>query len=321
MFIDNLKKTIKKHDLIKTGDNILIGVSGGPDSLTLLYALNALRDEFALSLHVAHLDHMLREDSAADREFVEKTCRGLNLPVTSTRVDVKEQAKNRSLEETAREARLDFFFRVARKIKCAKIALGHNLDDQAETVLMRLLRGSGLYGLSGMLPKREIKGFQIIRPLIETRRRDIEKFLKRKGIRPRIDSTNAQELYFRNSIRNKLLPLLEKAYNPNIKEILSKTAETIGQDYDFLSGRARTTVSSPKKGLKLDSLRRMHPSLRRMALRLAFQRLKGNMRTITFKHIEELEDLIARRPVGSIVDLPGSFSVLKKKNTLVFYRR
>jgi tRNA(Ile)-lysidine synthase len=321
MFMDSLKKTIKKYDLIRSGDSILAGVSGGPDSLTLLYTLNTLRKELNFSLHVAHLDHMLRKNSAADRKFVEKICRKLDLPVTTARVDIKKQSKNRSIEEAAREARFNFFFRVAKKTKSAKIALGHNLDDQAETVLMRLLRGSGLSGLSGILPKREMNGFLIIRPLIETRRRDIEKFLKRKGIRPRIDSTNAQDIYFRNNIRNKLMPLLERAYNPNIKTILSNTAESIGQDYDLLNRYARIKLSSLGRELKLNKLRGMHPSERRMVLRLAFQRLKGNMRTITFKHIQELEDLIDNRPSNSIVDLPGSFSVLKKKNTLVFYRR
>jgi len=321
MFLDAVRKTILKYNLITRGDRIIAGVSGGPDSLALLYTLNALRKEFGFELQVAHMDHMLRKNSAADREFVEKICRKLGLPVTAEARDVKKLSKNRSIEEAARQARLDFFFRSAKKGKCNKIALGHNLDDQAETVLMRLLRGSGLYGLSGILPKREINGFLVIRPLIETRRRDIEIFLRRKGAKPRIDSTNAQDIYFRNNIRNKLLPLLERSYNRNIKTILSNTAESIGQDYDFLSRYAQMKFLPTGGKLKLAELRRMHPSLRRMTLRQAFQRLKGDTRTLTFKHIQELEDLIANRPSGSIVDLPGSFSVQKKTNTLVFYRR
>lgn len=321
MFTDTVKKTIRKYDLIRPGDNILAGVSGGPDSLTLLYTLNALRKELGFKLRVAHLDHMLRKDSAADRVFVETLCRKLGIPATSASINVKKLSKNRSTEEAARHARLELFFRAAKKNKCNKIALGHNLDDQAETVLMRLLRGSGLSGLSGMLPKREINGFLLIRPLIETRRRDIENFLKRKGIKPRIDRTNAQDIYFRNNIRNKLLPLLERAYNPNIKTLLSNTAESVGQDYDILCRCAQKKLHSQGGKLKLDKLQLMHPSMRRMSLRLAFQRLKGDTRTLTFKHIQELEDLIANRPANSIVDLPGGFSAQKRKNILVFYRR
>lgn len=321
MLIDSVRKTIRKYDLIRPGDSILAGVSGGPDSLTLLYTLNTLSREFDFTLRVAHLDHMLRRDSAADREFVENICRRIGLACDCASADIRKISKNRSTEEAARQARLEFFFLDAKKNKCNKIALGHNLDDQAETVLMRLLRGSGLSGLSGILPKREISGFTIIRPLIETRRRDIEKFMKRKGIRPRIDSSNAQDIYFRNNIRNKLLPLLERSYNPNIKTILSNTAESVGQDYDFISRYAQIRLAAPGCRLRLDKLRKMHPSLRRMALRLAFQRLKGDTRTLTFKHIQEIEDLIANRPVNSIVDLPGNFSAQKKKNTLVFYRR
>ena len=149
-------------------------------------------------------------ESAKDREFVEKICRKLGLPVTSAAINIKEIAGKGSLEEICRNARLGFCFKTAQRVKADKIALGHNLDDQAETVLMRLMRGSGLYGLSGILPKKELYGFTIIRPLIEVKRREIEAFLKRKNIRPRIDPSNSQDIFLRNKIRNDLLPLLEE---------------------------------------------------------------------------------------------------------------
>ena len=244
MIIEKVKNTIKRCRLIDKYDKIIVGVSGGPDSLALLYILNTLKKELKLKIHIAHLDHMLRKNSAQDRKFVEGLARKLKLPVTTAQINVKALAKKGSLEEIARNARLGFLFKVARDTRADKIALGHNLDDQAETVLMRILRGTGLYGLAGILPKREISGYQIIRPLIEVRRKEIETYLKQKKIRPRIDISNSQEIYFRNKIRHKLLPLLEKEYNKNAKEVLSNMAETVGNDYDYLSGKAKAAYVS-----------------------------------------------------------------------------
>ena len=208
--LKKVKETIKKYGLIAPGDAILIGVSGGPDSVVLLCILNNLKKELKLKLHVAHLDHMLRTDSASDAEFVRKLCQRFKLPFTLGKINVKAQANKGSLEESARNIRLDFLFKTAKAIKAKKIALGHNFDDQSETVLMRICRGTGLYGLCGILPIREISGFRIIRPLLEIRRAQIESYLKAKGIKPRRDSSNSSDLYLRNKIRNRLMPLLEK---------------------------------------------------------------------------------------------------------------
>ncbi len=319
MILEKVKKTIKRYNLIDKGDKIIVGVSGGPDSVVLLYILKSLSKELKISLHVAHLDHMLRKDSYKDREFVEKLAHKLKIPVTVAEINIKELAKAGSLEEIARNARFGFLFKVARDIKADKIALGHNLDDQAETVLMRIIRGAGLYGLSGILPKRNITGYQVIRPLIEVKRREIETFLKRKKIRPRIDTSNLEDIYFRNKIRNRLLPLLEKEYNKNIKEVLSNMSESIGYDYDYLMHVAQRSIRQSKTKLNLTRLIKLHPAIRRLVLRMTIARVKGDTRRITFAHIKELEDLIFNRPVNSIVDLPKGVSVVKKKNQLFFY--
>lgn len=178
--IDKTIKTIKRCNLIRQNDKIVVGVSGGPDSVALLYILNFLKNELKITLHVAHLDHMLRKDSHQDRIFVENLAKKLKLPVTSTDINVKAIAKRGSIEEICRNVRLGFLFKVAKDINADKIALGHNLDDQAETILMRIIRGTGLHGLSGILPKRQIYGYTIIRPLIEIKRKEIEAFLKKK---------------------------------------------------------------------------------------------------------------------------------------------
>lgn len=321
MFLDKAKNTIKKYNLINKGDRIVVAVSGGPDSVALLYLLNGLRDELKITLHIAHLDHMLRPGSYKDRIFVEKLAEKLKIPATTTQLNIKELAKKGSAEEIARNARLGFLFRVAGRIKADKVALGHNLDDQAETVLMRVIRGAGLYGLSGILPKRKIAGFCIIRPMIESRRNEIEVWLKKKKIKPCIDKTNMEDIYLRNKLRNRLLPLLEKEYNPNIKEVLSSMALCAGYDYDYLSRMAARTAKRFGSRINLDKFLKLHPAMQNLVLRLEFARVKGNMRRIGFVHIKEINDLILSRPVNSVVDLPSGVSVVKKKKTLLFYRR
>ncbi len=321
MILDKVKKTIANYNLINKGEKIVVGVSGGPDSVALLLLLNTLKKELKISLHIAHLDHMLRSNSYKDREFVEKLAERLNIPVTAAKINVKELAKKGSLEEIARNARLGFLFKVARDVKADKIALGHNLDDQAETVLMRVIRGAGLYGLSGILPKKEIYRREIIRPLIEVRRKEIEGFLKRKRVQPRIDTSNLKDIYFRNKIRNRLVPLLEKEYNRNIKEVLSNTAQSLGYDYDYLNCYAERLAKGSKNSINLNWLVKLHPSIRRIVLRRAITRVKGDTRRITFIHIKELEDLLLNRPPNSVVDLPKGISAVKKKNRIFFYRK
>lgn len=320
LVLEKVRNTIKRYNLIAAQDRIVVGVSGGPDSVALLYLLKDLKKQLNINLHIAHLDHMLRNDSYKDREFVERLAGKLEIPITTAQINVAQLTKNGgSPEEIARNARLGFLFRVAKNIKAEKIALGHNLDDQAETVLMRILRGAGLYGLSGISPKREIAGYEIIRPLIEVRRKEIEAFLKRKKIRPRVDRTNFEDIYFRNKLRNRLIPLLERECNKNIKEVLSNMAHTVGDDYDYLSRIANKFATKSGARIDLTKLLKLHPAIQRLILRAMIVKIKGDTRRITFQHIRELEDLALNRPTGSIVDLPKGVSVLKNRKSLSFY--
>ncbi|MDI6605644.1 MAG: tRNA lysidine(34) synthetase TilS [Candidatus Omnitrophota bacterium] len=321
MILTRAKETIKKYGLLNKGDKIVVGVSGGPDSIALLYLLDKLKHEFKLKLYVAHLDHMLRQDSFRDAEFVKKTADKLRIPARISRLNIKELTAKGSLEEIARNARLGFFFKVARQVKAKKVALGHTIDDQAETVLMRILRGTGLYGLSGILPKREIAGYKIIRPLIEIKKSEVEAFLKRKKITSRIDASNLEDIYFRNKIRNRLLPLLEAEYSRNIKGLLANMAQSAGCDYDCLLRIALRSMRRIKNKIALAKLKKLHPALQRIILRGMIAALKGNTRRITFRHMLELEDLVLKRPLNSIVDLPGEVSAVKRKSCLYFYRR
>jgi tRNA(Ile)-lysidine synthase len=186
---------------------------------------------------------------------------------------------------------------------------------------MRILRGTGLYGLSGMLPVRQMCGFTIIRPFLEVRRREIERYLKKRKILPRIDPSNSEDIYLRNKIRNTLLPLLEKRYNRNIKEVLSNLAESAGYDYDYLDRACRKEAGKINSRLDLQKLLKSHQAIRRLMVRLYIARIKGDTRRITFQHIKEIEDLAAHRPQNSVVDLPKGISVIKKKASLVFFLR
>lgn len=319
--LNQFKATIKKYGLIVKGDKILVGVSGGPDSLTLLYLLNSIKKEFRLTLHIAHLDHGLRKDSNKDLEFVKGLAKRLKIPVTTKQINLSKLQKRDSLEQAARNIRLDFLIHTAKKADCHKISLGHNFDDQAETVLMRLIRGTGLYGLAGILPERKIKGMVFIRPLLEIKRKDIEKYLKQKKIIPRRDPTNRGTLFLRNRIRNKLIPLLEHSFNPKIKEILVNTAENAGLDYAYLKKIGQKALAScsvlkqSSLSINLKQFLKYHLAIQRLLLRLAIEDLIGNTRRLTYKHWHEIRALIYHRPIGSIVDLPR-ISVHKKKSSL-----
>lgn len=326
--LGKFKQSVKRYQLIKANDTIVIGVSGGPDSVCLLYLLKVLQKELNLTLYIAHLDHMLRgKDSEKDARFVFELSGKLNIPAIFKKVDIAKLAQKGSFEELARKERFDFFFETAKRVKAKKIALGHTLDDQAETVLMRMLRGSGLMGLSGILPSKKMGDFVIIRPLLEIQRSEIEKFLRLKKITPRIDITNQSEVYLRNRIRHKLLAELKK-YNPNIKTVLAAAAWHIALDYDYLLAagfkafqaiKAAETRSSIKLNLRKFFL--LHPALQNLAIRFTFERLKGDTRRLTARHIKEIKDMVYNRPVGSIVDLPFKISLRLDKACIRAYFR
>ncbi len=319
--LNNFIETVKKYKLIQKGDKILVGVSGGPDSLALLLKLDSLKTDLNLTLHIVHLDHGLRKDSCADALFVKRWGEKLNLPVTLKRLAVRSIKPKGSLEEFFRQERLNFFVRTAKIIKADKIALGHNLDDQAETVLMRLLRGTGLSGLSGISAKRIMYGAVFIRPFLETRRSQIDKFLKSKAVVPRLDSTNQDDVFLRNKIRHHLIPLLKSRYNRNILEVLANLAQTASLDYEYLDQVAARTLSGNPLRLNLKKIVKLHPAILRLKLRQTIACVSGDTRRINFAHIKELEDLIFARPNESIVNLPKGVFVQKSRNYLRFLKR
>ena len=234
MLLNQVKRSIDRNHLLDQGDRLVVGVSGGLDSMVLLHLLNTYRQEYNLSLVIAHVNHGLRPDeSEKEAELVQEESRRLGLPFEYGQFNVKEFQKARGLspQDAARRIRFRFFNDLFRKHGAQKITLGHNADDQVETVLLRLIRGSGLRGLKGMLPIRQGK---VIRPLLETWRREIESFAIQNGIPFLQDSSNLKKNYLRNKLRLDLIPLIEKEYQPNFKKVIVKTSTILKEEDDYL---------------------------------------------------------------------------------------
>lgn len=326
MFIEKVRRTIKKYRMLDKHDKVLAGLSGGPDSVVLLHVLLQLKKEYGLDIHAAHLDHGFRgEESREDRRFCERLAKKMKLDITCKEVDVPTIARQKeiSLEEAARLERYDFFRQVCSKKNIRKIAVGHNKDDQAETVLMRVIRGSGMTGLGGISPVRDLAGLTIIRPLIETTRREIEGFTKENNLSFRHDSSNDKLIFTRNRVRQELIPYLEKNFNPNIKEGLANMAENLRLENEFLEKFAKrkfkgmSRVKTNELAIDIKKFKKQPEAMRKRILRSALACLNGNLRRFTYQHWKEMEELIDKRPGNSIVDLPGGINVIKNKTSLI----
>ena len=311
-FVQCTHRFITQHQMIQPKETVLVGVSGGVDSLALLYALHALRHQLDCQLHVAHLDHGFREDSAADAAYVVQQADRLGLPISSTRIDVPQlmQEQKLSAEVAARRTRYQFYECVSERIGATKIALGHHRGDQAETVLMNLLRGAGASGLKGILPVREGK---FIRPLLAFSRKEIEDFVAQLGLQPRRDATNYQLDYLRNRTRLELIPFLESTYNSNLQNILNQTAELLRAESDYLETLAHDAFqacrieSCTPDTVVLDRrlFREHHLALRRRILRLSVAEVLGEVRDLYFNHFESMLNLIDGEAPNSALHLPN----------------
>jgi tRNA(Ile)-lysidine synthase len=311
-FLEKVKQTIARYELLGKGDRVLVAVSGGPDSVALLYALLEIKDEFDLDLCVAHLNHKLRgRESDEDEKLVKNLAQKLDLKFFSKSIDVKKEARKMklSLEEAARLVRYRYLENLADRIKADKIAMGHQADDQAETFLMRLLRGAGGLGLSGIPPKRG----RIIRPLIEIKREEIEKFLKEKRQSYRIDSSNLLPNYFRNKIRLLLLPLIKKKFNPKIVEVLNRTSNIISSQQQYVEKNSEEilrfickTKMKDKIVLDLKKFINYDISLKREMIRLCVKEINEDLQDLSFDSIERALDLIQRKKSGRKVKLTGN---------------
>jgi tRNA(Ile)-lysidine synthetase-like protein len=231
--IKTVLNTINENNMFTSGDKVIVAVSGGPDSLCLLHILYKLKERLNISLYVAHVNHCLRgNESDEDEKFVKEFCKKINVEFRSIKVDINKVASkyNLSCETAGRKIRYEFFEELKSQFGAQKIAVAHNANDQAETVLMRIMRGTGLDGLTGIKPVRDDI---FVRPLINTTRNEIEKYCEENGLKPRIDKTNYETIYSRNKIRLELIPYMEKNFNKDVIRSLNRLAQTIRVDNDY----------------------------------------------------------------------------------------
>jgi tRNA(Ile)-lysidine synthase len=297
--------------MVEGGAPVLAAVSGGPDSVALLHLLNELREVFDYHLKVAHMNHGVRgSESDADAAFVKDLAGTLELDAVFEKVDAPALAEKekQSLEEACRDARRRFLLETAQKSGCRVIATGHHRDDQAETVLMRLMRGAGVTGLAAIQPKTP-DGF--IRPLIECRRMEIREFLEESGIPFRADPSNLDKTHLRNRVRLDLLPLLERQFNPSIVDVLCRTATNMADAEALLSQLGLNALretevesESDRMSLDLDRLRAYDESVWRYVFRSAYETLVGDSRGLTHRHLQSLVDLVGDRSTGTTIHLP-----------------
>ena len=313
-FVKRVRDTILKYSMIEKGHTVLVAVSGGPDSVALLHALLELRDSLGFGLAACHLDHGFRgEESAADAEFVEALCLKMGIACDVRRVDVPALMSEWGMgaEEAGRRARYMFYEDAASKTSASRVALGHTLDDQAETVLMRLIRGSGLDGLTGIPPVRGM----YIRPLLYVSRREVEKYCAATGAAWRTDSTNQEPLYFRNQVRLQLVPCLER-WNPRLREILSDTADRLREDASYLdlAGRATTGRLARRENgrafIARDRFNGLHPAMKRYVLRALAREIYGESAEaayvpLGYGHVEAIISLAESGSPVRVLHLPG----------------
>ncbi len=326
-FVQCTHRFITQHQMIQPKETVLIGVSGGVDSLALLYALHTLRHELDCQFHIAHLDHSFRKDSADDAVYVAAQADRLDIPISMDRIDVPQLMLDQKLsaEMAARRARYRFYQCASERIGATKIALGHHRGDQAETVLMHLLRGTGASGLTGILPVRDGK---FIRPLLAFSRKEIEDFVAQLGLRPCRDPTNYQLDYLRNRVRLELIPILERAYNANVQNALNQTAELLQAESDYLETLAYdafqacriASCSSDTVVLDRCLFREYHLALRRRILRLAVAEVFGEVRDLYFNHFESMLILIEGEAPNSALDLPNGGAFRRAYNRLLLQK-
>jgi tRNA(Ile)-lysidine synthase len=327
-FLKKIKDTLRHYGMIKKGDRILVAVSGGADSVCLFKALLMLKSELGVELVVANMDHCLRgTESKSDSGFVRLLAKREGTDLFYKKVDVRSGGKKGiSTEERAREKRYAFLKKAAAEKSCSVIATGHTMDDQAETVLMRVLKGSSLAGVAGIPPTREEGRFKVVRPLIRTERKEIESFLKRNGASFVSDSSNKEQKYLRNKVRLKILPYLEKE-NPRLKRTLTNLADSVREDLVLLNANKKTAkgtvilpAGAPRKIKTADII--MQPkSTRKDLFKGLFKNAGGNVKKLNYRHWMEMDQFLRTAQKKKSLDFPGDVRVTKTRDELVFAKR
>lgn len=338
MVEDSILSTIKKYNLIENGDRIIVAVSGGPDSITLLNSLYDLKESKKLNFEIAvcHINHGLRENAKIDEEYVLDYCNKINIKCFVLHAKVKEEAEKqkRGLEEMGRIIRYEFFDKIAEETNSNKIAIAHNSNDNVETIIMNVIRGSGLSGLKGI----EAVNGKYIRPLIETSREDIEKYCEDKKLNPRHDESNDDNVYTRNKVRNIVIPYIKRELNPNIIESITRLSNITKDDLNYLEKQTESSYSnmlleenfskenvynSEKEAkiiLDLKKFNNENKAIEKRVILYAINRLFGSTKGIEKIHIEDIIKL-CNNNIGNKFLTPNKKTKVEIKNKTIVIKR
>lgn len=321
---EKILKTIKRYNLIEDRDKVVIGVSGGPDSITLLDVLLKIKEKEIIDFDMVacHINHMIREEALEDEEYVVNFCKKNHIQCFVKKVEVEEIAKQQkiSTEEAGRKARYEFFNEILKKENANKIATAHNKNDNAETVLMNMIRGSGTTGLKGIECKRE----NLIRPLIECSREEIEQYCKENNLKPRIDKTNFENNYTRNKIRNLLIPYIKENFNPNIIEAINRLSDLSKQENEYLEKETKAIykqlLEEKEKeyiSLNLKKFNLLETVIKSRIVLYTINELLGTRNGIEKKHIEDIIKLCSNN-IGNKYLIPNKKVKVLIKNKKIF---
>lgn len=319
--------TIKEHNLINSGDKIVIGVSGGPDSITLLTCMNKYKDKLGCEIIVAHVNHLIRKDSTDDEKYVEKICENSQIKFYKKRIEILKLAEEqkKGTEEVGRIERYKFFDEVAKEEGANKIAIAHNMNDNAETMLLNLIRGTGMNGLEGIQP---VEYKKYIRPLINCSRDEIEAYCDKYNLKPRIDSTNKENIYKRNIIRNKFIVEL-KELNPNIVETLSRTSKIIRAENEYIVKQAkkifeeiaiynRNQKELGKIEFEVKNFNTLDEVIKQKIVFITIEKMLGSTRNIEKNNIDDVIKMAQRNIGEKYILLNKNIKVLIKNKKIIF---
>ena len=308
---------------LNANDKIVLGVSGGPDSLFMLDILNKLKKELQIELIVAHVNHKIRAEADEEEEFVKRFCEKIGIEFYSKRIEVEKYANNNKigLEEAGRKVRYEFFEEVCNKAGANKIAVAHNKNDKVETMIMHILRGSGISGLQGIQPQAN----KIIRPIIEIERKDIENYCEEQKLDPRIDKSNQDNTYTRNKIRNIVIPYINQEFNPNFIETMTRLSELITEENAFLN---KLTETEYKKiliqkidnqiSLDLKKFNELDNIIKKRIILYTVSNLRGGSQGIEKVHIEDIVKL-CKNNVGNKFLIPNKGLKVLVKDKKIFF--
>ena len=322
---EKILQTIKKYNLIQDGDKLIVGVSGGPDSICLLNVLFEIKKKKVIKFDivVCHINHLIREEALDDENYVKDYCRKKNIECYVKKAKVEEIAKKekRGTEETGRKVRYDFFYEILERTNSNKIVTAHNKNDNVETVLMNIIRGSGTSGLKGI----EVKKGNLIRPLIEIERKEIEEYCIQNKLNPRMDKTNFENTYTRNKIRNMLIPYIKENFNPNIIESITRLSELSKEEDAYLKNKTKEEYEKVLLDNNTDSIildlkkfNLLETVIKKRLVLYTINELLGTRSGIEKKHVEDIIKLCSNN-IGNKYLVPNKKVKILVKNKKIFF--